>query len=755
MALPEGGEAKTIYFEADINQKVLAQLSKVSRPRTVLYYSFGVIALATIGSLSDVPIGAPLVALCVLATGSFLLEHMDLSPVERLILVPAVGISLLAASSLLIPLLSGLGLLAAPIHQPLVVATAVSLPTIAAIMYWASQPNPTVPTVDISSRLLIPSLPVLLGGGGALIQQQYGLVSQNFVVMGLLVVCGPLLVYWAQTDFETAVALFGLATGVLLSHTLVTGYAVGIDVQMSLNTIDYVTDVGSWSVQDVFFKRGASAVGLSELVGYIGSERAHTGLPVIVGIPILFETVGNVAPDAVFDIVYVAVFGLTPAAVFRIGRQRLSRKEAFAAGVLVIAYYRFFHTSPAKQHMAQFFMAALLVGWVANIRSSHRNAIAAIVAIGIVFSHYTVTFLFLGFIILTYVLKKWYAEPDSLSAVSALFVSYFYAVVIIWYGIFTGGKKPLAALSAILASIESVLTSGSAQSRTGASVAAQQTVIVDQINLGLHGMLFGAIFLGVLVLLFHGVTTREPMFSVDIDPLALCFFSILGLSMVVSGYLGIDRALDISLIVLAPVAVLGVRYTLDSVGSRLSMPGLPSHTHKIAIVFVMLFFLFSSGLAYEAAGDPASSAINLHENPNSVVYTDEEYRAAQWVVDNRNNSTIYTGTFGSTAFHRVSGASLPYLQHYKNFSGQVEIPWNESGYIFVRKAAIVPQTSEPVPRYELGSEEYQYLRERSVPAYENSAVIILRIPAGNTERVSNTSRARVTPTDGATSTEPS
>jgi len=728
---------------------VSVQISKFSRPRTTIYGIFGVISVAAIGSLSDVAIAAPLVCLCVLATGAFLLEHMDLSPVERLILIPAVGISLLAASSLLIPLFSGLGLFETPIHQPLVVATAVSLPTVAAILYWASQPNPTLPIADISPRLLIPSLPILLGGGGALIQRQTGLISQNFVVMGILVVCGPLLVYWAQTEFETALSLFGLGTGVLLSHTLVTGYAVGIDVQMSLNTIDYVTEVGSWSVKDVFFRRGANSAGLSELVGYIGSERAHTGLPVIVGIPILFETVGNVAPDAVFDIVYVGVFGLTPAAVYRIGRQRLTRKEAFAAAVLVIVYYRFFHTSPAKQHMAQFFMAALLVGWVANIRTSHRNAIAAIVAIGIVFSHYTVTFLFLGFIIFTYIAKRWYAESASLSAVSALFVSYFYAIVILWYGILTGGKKPLAALSAILASLESVLTSGSAQSRTGASVASQQTALVDQINLGLHGLVFGAIFLGVVVILVQGLATKEPMFSADIDPLALCFFSVIGLSMFVSGYLGIDRALDISLIVLAPVAVLGVRYTLNFAGPWLSLPDLGNHTHKIAIVFVILFFAFSSGLMYEAAGEPASSAINLHENPNSVVYTDKEYQAAQWVVDNRNNSTIYTGTFGSTAFHRVSGPSLPYLEHYKNFSAQVEIPWNETGYIFVRKAAIVEQSSEPIPRYELGSKEYQYLRERSVPAYENSEVIILRIPGENTGPRSNTTRAQAAPSDRA------
>lgn len=690
---------------------------------------FGVIMALTIGVVtSSVPV-APILFICLLLTGVLVLGGAELSSIEQLILVPAVGLASLALSSLFIPLASALSIVDPPVKSAVVLVVAAATPTVLAIVYWMTRPNPTLPSVKPNPRLIISLLPAALGAVGALIQQYHGVVIQNYVVMGALVLVPVMVLYWADTELETATSLYGIALGTLLSHTLVTPYSVGVDVQMSIHSIEQITQVGVWPIRDIFFRSGAVGVGFEELLKYIGSTLSHTGLPVIIGVPTLFVAVGNVAPDVVFDIVYVAFFALTPVCAFRLARERLSVREAFIAGMLVIVYYRFFHTSPAKQHLAQFFLGALLVLWQTKLEHPRRNVVAMLVATGIIFSHYAVTFLFLGFLIGAYLLIKWYKNSSFISDVSLIFIGYFYGLVTLWYVIITGGQKPLAALTAIVISIQSLLFSSSTQSRSGADVAQSQTLLVDQINLGLHGVLLGAFFLGILGITYHALKTREPVFSAEHDSLSIFFFGLIVISMVATGYLGIDRALDIGLIVLAPVGVYGVKRVFEISEQSVSSPNLSNYTTYVGIFFVILMFSFSSGLMYEAAGESATSAINLHENPNSVMYSDAEYKGAEWVLANRNNSTVYSGLYASTTFHRFSGRSLPYLKYYKDYKSDVVIEWNETGYIFIRRSELTNETERPTPRYQLQYEQYQEFvnRPETERAYANSAVIILRI----------------------------
>lgn len=686
------------------------------------------ILVLSVGALTAVPI-APAMVLCILTTGALLLSDSRLSSVERAVLVPAVGMAAHAVSSLLLPLLSALELVPKPAHSPPVLVAAFGLPTVVSIIYWSTRAEPAVPTVRGSPRLLLLLLPVALGASGALLQQQLGFVVQNYVVMGCLVVLVPLLLYWAETELETAASLFVLALGTLLSHTLVTGYSVGVDVQMSLHTIDQVTATGVWSVNDVFFYPGVRGEPVTEIIDYIGSDLSHTGLPVIIGIPVLFEQLGNVSPDSVFDVVYAGIFALTPVAVYRIGRERLSVQEAFVAGAVVIAYYRFFHTSPAKQHLAQFFVGALLVMWHTNTLNRMRRVAITLLAIGIVFSHYAVTFLFLGFLVFSYLFIRWFRDSSAVSNISLFFVGYFYSLVLLWYVVITGGQKPLTALSALAISAQKLVAGGGAQHRSGADVASSQTLLIDQINLGLHGLLLAAIGIGVLGICYHTLRSKDSVFTQETDALAVCLFGLVAASLFVTGHLGIDRALDIGLVVLAPVAVYGVSSGVAVVEPYVSRVSLTDHVAHVGLVFVVLLFALSSGLAYEAAGESATSAVNLHEEPNSVLYTDAEYEGAAWVMANRNNSTVYAGKYASTTFHRFSGRALPYLEYYKDYKYDVQVKWNETGYIFVRRSELTTEDQAVTPQYQLQRDQYEQFvrRPETEVAYQNSAVIVLRV----------------------------
>jgi len=703
---------------------------RYTSPRLPLYLVSGVVVTVSLGTITTSVLFGPVIILCVLLTGLFALHGVDVVAIERLILVPAIGTVLLAISSLLIPISSTLGLVQSPANSPIVLATAVALPTVLSIAYWTRTGDPTLPTIDLSRRLLVPLLPLVLGGGGALIQRQFGVVTQNYVAVALLVVLGPVLLYWADTELEVGLSLYGLAAGVILSHTLVTAYAVGIDNQWSLYTIEQIGASGTWTLNDIFFAPGAADEPLSSLVEYVGTELKHTLLPVLIGVPILLEAVGNIPFDAVLDIVFVGLFALTPVAAYRLGREGLSVREAFVAGMAVLVYYRFFHVSPGKQHMAQFFVAALLVAWHTRIGGSRRKAAAVLLATGIIFSHYAVTFLFLGFILLAYLPMKWYVNSAEPSDLSLPFVGYFYTGTALWYIVITGGQKPLQAISAITLSIEKVLLSGGTQGRSGVGVAEEKTALVDQINILLHGLLVAAIAVGIVAVLYHALRNRRPLFSSVLDTLAVGYFGLVAVSMVATGHLGIDRALDISLVVLAPMAVIGLSRCLTPV-SWISGIDIAPWTHRVGFAFVVIMFAFSTGLVYAAAGQTATSAINLQEEPNSVVFSDSEYEAGQWVVANRNDSTVYYNSFSSVTFHRLGGTTIPgYAVPIKDYANEIQIDWESNGYIFVRKAAITDEEYTTTPKHSIQRREYESFLERSEVAFENRDVVVLRIIPG-------------------------
>lgn len=719
---------------------MISYISRYSSVRFSIAAIISIVLISAFGAATTVPL-APLLVLCILATGAFFLNGAKVTPVERLILVPAVGTAALAISSLLLPLSSALGLVERPVHSPAVLTAAVALPSVLSVVYWSRQEEPKLPSATVTSRLVIGLVPAVIGGAGAVVQWQFGTVVQNYAAMIAIIAFIPALLRWAETELEVAVSVFGVGMGILLSHTLVTGYAIGTDIQVSIYSIERIVDRGIWPIGDFFFETGASEAPLSDLIEYLATEMKHTMLPVIIGVPVLFQTVGNTTVDAVFNLFFAGLFALVPVGIYRIGRERLSVRKACIAALLFPVYFRFFHTSPAKQHIAQFFMISLLVVWHTKLENEQRKIAAILLTTAIVFSHYAVTFLFFGSLLVVYVASRWYTEGVPHPDLTTVYLGYFYSLIGLWYVVIAGGKHPLRALSAIVSSVERVVTSGSAEGRTGASYATSKTLLADQINLALHGLLVAAIGVGVLCLLYYVFRKRKPFISPVFDVLSVCFFSLVAASMVITGHLGIDRSLDISLTIIAPLALVGLQWCVDRFDGITGTETLSSHTHTIGALFVVLMLVFSSGLAYEAAGTPASSAINLHENPNSVMYTDEELEGARWLLANSNNSTIYISTYSSVPFKRLMSfqETSERVEGYMDYQLNISIRWNETGYIYIRRAAITDESTTRTPEYLFTRDDVSSFRSRTETVYRNEDVLILRNePPRNETAVRNT-----------------
>ncbi|OAQ54136.1 hypothetical protein HTG_00985 [Natrinema mahii] len=588
------------------------------------------------------------------APGFLCLAHTDYDPALKIILIPVISLLLATLTSFIFPIAEITGLSNSPLHTGLIlVALGLPLGVGVSVAVIKDEP-PQIP--KIPSYSLYALVPILLGALGASIQTYTGSVWQNYLI--IVILCAYFVVFYYRTgsDLESIFYIYGIALGILFSRVLVSPYVIGADIQLSTHVIEEMMRTGSWEPW-----RGG-----------------HRSLPSITVVPILLQSISNIPIDYVLKIVYSGLFALTPVGIYILGRMRLDRTDSFAAAGIFIVYLTFFRVVPGKQHISQLFLVTLLIIWCSNEDSTQNNILVLLLASGVILSHYGVSFILIGNLFGSYILAHLLFHRD----IGFSFISIFSVSTVGWYLYGAGGGKVAGVVTAILSSIQSVLVSGS-QSRTGASVASSSTYLMKQLNLLLFIILLLLIGIGILFILYN-LFQRQSVFSLRFDLLSIGFWGLVCVSMFMSGHLGIDRALDISLLVLAPVALFGYRTLLDQAPRNTIQVG-----KVVPIAFVVILFLFTSGIAYEASPRPASSAVNLHEDPNSIVYSHSDYSAAKWLFENKGqNSMIYADQYSQYIFIRIDGTHLSYMTplSWKGASW-IKQP-SGSSYVFIRNSAV-------------------------------------------------------------------
>jgi uncharacterized membrane protein len=629
----------------------------------------------------------PTTVLLLIIPGYLILSGYDFSAVEQIVLVPTLSLALLGLSSLLLPVIGTLGYVETPFTSNIVSVVA-SLPLMVGITIILRN-DESLDVPSIPSYVLIGLVPMGLGALGGSLQTWYGIVFQNYIIMVLMGVFFLIFYFKFRSDLEGAIYLYGLSSGILLSHLLVTKNAVGVDIQYSLYAIEQILESGIWNLR----------------------AGSHNSLPLIVAAPAILTKTTNIPIDYIFKLVYAMLFALAPVAIYTLSRSYLDKQASFVAGSLFVVYFRFFHIVPGKQHMAELFLITFFIVWIKSYTSSNRNIICLIIASGLVFSHYGVTFilillLFCGFIYSLVLLRE---------NIGFTFIATFSVFSISWYLFAAGGGKVAVAVRALISSVQSLLATET-QSRTGATVVSQSGSLIRELNLILFGLLLASMAIGILYILYRNLN-REAAFSAKVDAIALGFWTMICASIVVSGFIGIDRMVDIGLILLAPVAVRGFKIIVDIASNNSNLASFRGYLSYIPIIFVVTLLLFTSGLAYEASGEPVTSAINLHQDPNSVVYSTADYHAVQWLNDSDpREATTYVDWYSQYIFIRATGRVPDYLIKYED-----NLDRNPK-YLLIRDTGI-SNRSKTSPEWISKSRAESYSIENSI-IYDSKEVTI-------------------------------
>jgi uncharacterized membrane protein len=308
------------------------------------------------------------------------------------IYVPAAALFVLMASGLACDLLGPLIGISKPLHGE---ATAIAALIVCAGLWLVNVRAPAHMYGSwgaLFSRpgLLVPlALPLASGAGALLLTNGHGdTVARAAAVATVLVLVFGLLRANKADGAQTAMILFACALAAEWAFSLRSQSVIGFDIDSEIYIAQHTQALGIWH-----FSHPGDAYG------------AMLSLTVL---PSLLSALTGCAPLIAFKLLYPVLTALLPVSVFLVAQRIMSRRfAAVAASVLLVQNY-FFQGLPglARQEIAMVFFAALVATLLD--RSLSRRAqlrIGVMLALGLVVSHYSSTYLAISVLVVAAVLQ--------------------------------------------------------------------------------------------------------------------------------------------------------------------------------------------------------------------------------------------------------------------------------------------------------------------------------------------------------------
>ena len=216
------------------------------------------------------------------------------------------------------------------------------------------------------------------------------------------------------------VIIYAVGLAMMWSFSLRGDLVYGFDIASEYYALQHTVAAGVWHTAHT-----GDAYGAMLSVTVLPAE-----LHVLSGVPALL----------VFKVVYPAIGALFPVGVYGLARRILPQRWAFAAAALVVVQATFFAELPAlaRQEIALLLFVALIAAVVhGRMPQRSRWAWVTLLALAMVVSHYSTTYMAIGILGLTLLLQwlvSWFRRiPRITSSVGVAFLAAL-AGALLWYG---------------------------------------------------------------------------------------------------------------------------------------------------------------------------------------------------------------------------------------------------------------------------------------------------------------------------------
>ena len=473
--------------------------------------------------------------------------------------------------------------------------------------------------VKVTPSLLFPSLLPIIGIFGAYFMTYYNINTINILLLFLVSIFPVLVAFNKISKNLYPFLIFAISLAILYHVNLISTYLWSFDIFFEAHGSFQVVEKGLWNPKH--------------------------GIPLLL-FAVLAPTYSflcNLSLIWVFKIIFPFFFSLAPPTLYLVysraefGDIKLDEKLALLSVFVFIFYYGFFKDMPDKQHIAELFLSLILMLMLTE--SPNRMAAVSLLLFSLITSHYGVSYVFMlsliFALIMFYVLNK---GEESSSLLTLNFVSLFSALAVGWYMFVASGEKFETIVGIgnhILNKITEILKP---DYRSGISYLEYRTPSITwQIYKYLYVILQIFILIGILRLLI--LILKRKVKNPEIAYLSIAFYSLLAFQVFTTYGMGMDRVLQITLVLLSPFAVIGcitivraINSVIKGLSLKVTTPTSSFSAVKLFATFLMIFFLFNSGFIFAVVRDTLPPyCIALNKSAGWPVFNQGEVMGASWI----------------------------------------------------------------------------------------------------------------------------
>jgi len=455
--------------------------------------------------------------------------------------------------------------------------------------------------------------------------------------------------------------IFTISTSLILQTVSLSTHIFGDDIVTEYSVFRQAASLGYWNAPGI--------ISSTSDIGVYNSVLSVTILPTI------YSTFLNLDGELVFKLVYPLIFSLVPLALyatFRLqSRKTISLLATFFFMSNSICFYGLEPLSVTRQIVAELFLVLAIFSLInKNMDLQERRIFFMIFSTALIISHYSLSFIFLFFVLLTYVLsrirrKEWTLSLGQEGTLSLGLILFLIAMTFAWYMYVS--TPPLnrltIALQRMLERFAVDLFQPEARFQPALmplSPLAQSSFVGSIHKILIYVSIF-FIVVGLVVL-----AAKPSKFKLDSGFRLFVILSgfLLVLCLVVPDLaptLNFTRFYQIALLFLALLFPLGGLYFLGELGNILSffMRGFDFSHRDLALrvisLVLIIFFLFQSGFVNHIANSYTYSfsldfnRMETSVDPNTrakilrVFVTEQDFFSARWLGANIDNqSPVYS-----------------------------------------------------------------------------------------------------------------
>lgn len=495
-------------------------------------------------------------------------------------------------------------------------------------------------TIDLSSNelfitlflFLIPFLSIF----GPIVVNIYDNNSIQIIYLIIIAIVPFFVLKWVPKKLYP-LTVFVVSLSLLLHTSLISNYVWGADINIESNIANLVLNNMKW---DLTIPQTTNAM---------------LGLTILAPIYSIFL---NMSVQWVYKIIYPILFSFVPLGLFLVYKSQFRSKIALLSCYFFMASFIFYNGMPAlaRQELAEIFLSIILIlTLMEGIEKSKKYILLAIFGLGMIFSHYGLTYVLIiimaiSLLILKTRLNKYFnisTSEMSYLLINKKVIAIFVGFVLVAYTALASASNIIVVGQIGLGTLFLITKIMDPNYSAALFISTAKMPIFQSIERYIFLGAQAITIVGVVGLIKYKNKLNDLNFKINPDFMLLVYsstiFAISAMFLpVLSSALQSDRLYHILQFFLAPIFIVGCFLVIDFINKYIIKNNFIKKDKIIFLVtiYLFVFFIFNSALIYEVTGQNKVGSFALDKNVDFLFLNNNEISAAKWLDGNINPKLV-------------------------------------------------------------------------------------------------------------------